>query len=55
MRDAHKYLSMKKNTYTLEVVDVIVFAAANALNINLQIWENDNGFLKVLAINPSAQ
>ena len=55
MRDAHKYLSMKKNTYTLEVVDVIVFAVANALNINIQIWQNDNGFLKVLAINPSAR
>ena len=55
MRDAHKYLSMKKNTYTLEVVDVIVFAVANALNINMQIWQDDNGFLKVLAINPSAQ
>ena len=41
--------------YTLEVVDVIVFAAANALNINIKIWQNDNGFLKVLAINPSAQ
>ena len=38
MRDAHKYLSMKKNTYTLEIVDVIVFAMANALNINIQIW-----------------
>ena len=38
--------------YTLEVVDVIVFAAANALNINIQIWKNDNGFL---TINPSAQ
>ena len=46
---------MKKNTYTLEVVDVIVFAVANGLNINIQIWQNDNGFLKVLAINPSAQ
>ena len=55
MRDAHKYLSMKKNTYTLEVVDVVVFAVVNALNINIQIWQNDNGFLKVLAINPSAQ
>ena len=54
MRDAHKYLSMKKNTYTLEVVDVIVFAVANALNINTQIWQNDNGFLKVLAIKPSS-
>ena len=47
MRDAHKYLSMKKNMYTMEVVDVIVFSAANALNINIQIWQNDNGFLKV--------
>ena len=55
MRDAHKYLSLKKNTYTLEVVDVIVFAVTNALNINIQIWQNDNGFLKVLATNPSAQ
>ena len=55
MRDAHKYLSMKKNTYTLEVVDVVVFAVVNALNINIQIWQNDKGFLKVLAINPSAQ
>ena len=55
MRDAHKYLSMKKNTFALEVVDVIVFAVANALNINIQIWQNDNGFVKVLAINPSAQ
>ena len=55
MRDAHRCLSMKKNMYTLEVVDVIVFAAANALNINIQMWQNDNGFLKVLAINPSAQ
>ena len=55
MRDAHKYLSMEKYTYTLEVVNVIVFAVANALNVNIQIWQNDNGFLKVLAINPSAQ
>ena len=46
---------MKKNTYTFEVVDVIVFAETNALNINIQIWQNDNGLLKVLAINASAQ
>ena len=55
MRDAHKYISVKKNTYTLEVVDVIVFVVANALNINILIWKNDNGFLKVLVTNPSAQ
>ena len=39
----------------MEVVDVIVFAMANTLNINIQIWQNDNGFLEVLVINPSAQ
>ena len=31
LTDAWRYLSMKKNTYTLEVVDVIVCATANAL------------------------
>ena len=41
--------------YTLEVFDSIVFAVANALNINIEIWQNDNGFLKVLAINPGTQ
>ena len=46
MRDDHKYLSMKKNTYTLEVVDVIVFAVANALNINIHIWQNATGSWK---------
>ena len=34
LNDAQQYLSMKRNTYTLEVVDVIVCAAANALNLN---------------------
>ena len=42
----------KKNTYTLEVVDVIVCAAANALNINIKIFQEQEGFLKMLAIEP---
>ena len=38
LNDAWRYLSMKRNTYTLKVVDVIVCAAANALNINIKIF-----------------
>ena len=36
LTDARRYLSMKRNTYTLEVVDVIVCATSNALNINIK-------------------
>ena len=52
LTDARRYLSMKKNTYTLEVVDVIVCATANALNINIKIFQEQEGFLKMLAIEP---
>ena len=52
LTDAWRYLSMKKNIYTLEVVDVIVCAAANALNINIKIFQEQEGFLKMLAIEP---
>ena len=44
---------MKRNTYSLEVVDVIVCAAANALNINIKIFQEQKGFLKILAIEPT--
>ena len=53
LNDAWRYLSMKRNTYTLEVVDVIVCAAANALNINIKIFQEQEGFLKNLAIEPT--
>ena len=52
LTDARRYLSMKRNTYTLKVVDVIVCAAANALNINIKIFQEQEGFLKMLAIEP---
>ena len=48
LNDAQQYLSMKRNTYTLKVVD----AAANALNINIKIFQ-EQGFLKILAIEPT--
>ena len=49
LNDARQYLSMKRNTYTLEVVDVIVCAAANVLNL----FQEEEGFLKILAIEPT--
>ena len=44
---------MKRNTYTLEAVDVIVYAAANALNLNIKIFQDQEGFFKILAIEPT--
>ena len=44
---------MKRNTYTLEVVDVVVCAAANSLNLNIKIFQEQEGFLKILAIEPT--
>ena len=44
---------MKRNTYTLKVVDVIVCTAANALNLNIKIFQEQEGFFKILAIEPT--
>ena len=53
LNDAQWYLSMKRNTYTLKVVDVIVCTAANALNINIKIFQGQEGFFKIPAIEPT--
>ena len=53
LNDARRYLSMKRNTYTLEVVDGIVYTAANALKINIKIFQEQEGFLKFLVIEPT--
>ena len=34
-------------------VDVIVCTAANALNVNIKIFQEQEGFLKILAIEPT--
>ena len=39
LEDVHKYIEEKN--YTIPVADLIVGAAANALNINIKIYEND--------------
>ena len=44
---------MKRNTYTLKVVDLIVCAAANALNLNIKIFQEHEGFLKIIALEPT--
>ena len=51
LNDAWWYLSMKRNTYTLKVVDVIVCTAANALNLNIKIFQEQEGFLKSQQLN----
>ena len=53
LNDAQRYLSMKRNTYTLKVVDVTVCTAANALNLNIKIFQEKEGFFKILAIEPT--
>ena len=53
LNDAWWYLSMKRNTCTLKVVDVIVCTAANALNLNIKIFQEQEGFLKILVIEPT--
>ena len=50
LNGARQYLSMKRNTYTL---NVIVCTAANALNINIKIFQELEGFKKILAIEPT--
>ena len=46
----HKYI--EKKDYTIPVADLIVGAAANALNINLKIYENHNGVKKEIDFEP---
>ena len=46
----HKYIEEKN--YTIPVADLIVSAAANALNINIKIYENDKGVKKEIDFEP---
>ena len=48
--DVRKYIEEKD--YTIPVADLIVGAAANALNINLKIYENDKGVKKEIDFEP---
>ena len=48
--DVRKYIEEKD--YTIPVADLTVGAAANALNINLKIYENHNGVKKEIDFEP---
>ena len=50
LEDVHRYIEERK--YTISVADLIVGVAANALNINLKIYENDKGMKKEIYFEP---
>ena len=50
LEDVHKYI--EERHYTILIADLIVGAAANALNINLKIYENDKGVKKEIDFEP---
>ena len=50
LEDVCKYIEEKD--YTIPAADLIVGAAANALNINLKIYENHNGVKKEIDFEP---
>ena len=50
LEDVHKYIEEKD--YTIPVADLIVSAAANVLNINLKIYENNKGLKKEIDFEP---
>ena len=43
MKDVEKYLCMKSICYDMPVVDLILGAATNALNVNISIVQRSNG------------
>ena len=52
LQDVNKYLRSYGKNYTLPVIDVIVGACANSLNINIKIFENHQGFKKEIDFKP---
>ena len=52
LEDVHKYIEEKN--HTIPVADLIVGAAANALNINIKIYENDKGVKKEIDFEPDS-
>ena len=50
LEDVCKYI--EERNYTIPIADLIVDAAANALNIHLKIYENDKGVKKEIDFKP---
>ena len=53
IKNVEKYLKQTEKCYTMEVVDIIIGAAANALNVNIRILQNSKGFKNVLEFQPT--
>ena len=47
LKTIYDYLK-KQGLYTLPIIDIMLLACATALNINIRVWQNDNGFKNVL-------
>ena len=47
LKTIYDYLK-KRGSYTLSIIDIMLPACATALNINIRVWQNDNGFKNVL-------
>ena len=52
LKDVNKYLKTCGKNYTLPVIDVIIGAVVNCLNINIKIWESHEGFKKEIEFEP---
>ena len=50
---------LKKGSYMMPIISIMLPVCATALNVNIQAWQNDNGFKNVLQFdvhpNPSAK
>ena len=47
LKTIYDYLK-KQDSYTLPIIDIMLPACATALNINIRVWQNDNGFQNIL-------
>ena len=52
LHDVNKYLRSYGKNCTLPIIDVIIGACANSVNINIKIFENHQGFKKEIDFEP---
>ena len=47
LKTIYDYLK-KQGLYMLLIIDIMLSACATALNVNIRVWQNDNGFKNIL-------
>ena len=47
LKTIYDYLK-KWGSYMLPIIDIMLAACATALNVNIRVWQNDNGFKNIL-------